>query len=332
MHKKSASSPFTGPSVFPHNYDFDPAYGMDLEQLLAIAPPEPPADFAAFWARRYAAALTVAPRPRIQAGGEMLKGHVVHELRYASTGGVEIGGWLLLPEDGKVSRGLVIGHGYDGRAAPDEPLAVAETALLFPCFRGLGCSPLANVSHHPYCHVLHDIQDRERYILGGCVEDLWLAVSVLLELFPAASGRIGYSGVSFGGGIGALAAPWDRRIQRLHLQVPTFGHQALRLTLPCVGSGEAVRAFQRHHRFNIMETLAYYDAASAMKYLCIPALVAAARFDPAVPPPGQFAIYNAIPEKLRRLFVLDAGHFDYPGQEQQMREMNWELADFFMEP
>lgn len=320
-----------GSGTFTHGYAFDPGYGMDLEQLLAVQPPQPPADFAAFWERRYAAALTTATRPRVMDGGWSLNGHAVHDLRYFSTDGVEIGGWLLIPADGKVSRGIVIGHGYGGRDAPDEPLDVAAAALLFPCFRGMGRSRLANVSSNPYYHVLHDIQDRERYILGGCVEDLWMAVSALLDLFPAVSGRIGYSGNSFGGGIGAMAAPWDRRIGRLHLQAPTFGHQALRLTLPCIGSGESVRNFQRHHDFNTMETLAYYDAATAARCLRIPTLVAAARFDPVVPPPGQFAIYNAIPENLRRLFVLDAGHFDYPGQAQQMREMNRQLAGFFME-
>lgn len=317
--------------MFDHDYDFDPAYGMDLSQLLSIDSPEPPADFATFWDRRYVAALSVVPRPRIQTDGRVMKGHVVHDLHYLSTGGVEIGGWMLIPKEGRVSCGLVIGHGYDGRVAPDEPLDISETAMLFPCFRGLGRSPMAKVSGEPHRHVLHDIEDRDHYILGGCVDDLWLAVSSLLKLFPAVAGRIGYSGVSFGGGIGALAAPWDRRIQRLHLQVPSFGHQGLRMKLPSVGSSESVRVFQRHHAYNVMETLAYYDAAAAARYLRIPTLVAAARFDPAVPPPGQFAIYNAIPDRLRRLFMLDAGHFDYRGQKQQLREMDRELADFFME-
>jgi cephalosporin-C deacetylase len=326
MRNRHNSSTLAG-----HSYDFDPTYGMDLTQLLAIEPPKPSADFAAFWERRYAAALTVKPTPHIQLSDRIQKGYIVHDLRYFSTGGVKIGGWLLTPANGKISRGLVIGHGYAGREAPDVPLSVKDTAMLFPCFRGLGCSPAVGVSQNPYYHVLHDIQDRERYILGGCVEDLWLAVSALLELFPQLASRIGYSGSSFGGGIGALASPWDSRIGRLHLEVPTFGHQALRLTLPCIGSGESVRAFCRQHDFNIMETLAYYDAASAVQYLRIPVLVAAARFDPVVPPPGQFAIYNAIPEKLRRLFVLEAGHVDYPGKQLQMREMNRELVNFFME-
>jgi cephalosporin-C deacetylase len=322
---------FKGCSAFTHDYPFDPSYGMILQQLLAIVPPEPPDDFAAFWKQRYEAALTTAPQPHIEPNGSNMGGYVVHDLSYTSTGGVEIGGWLLIPADGKVSRGLVIGHGYGGRDAPDEPLAMTETAILFPCFRGMGRSPMGNVSQEPYYHVLHDIQDRNHYILGGCVDDLWLAVSVLLALFPQVSGRVGFSGISFAGGIGSLAAAWDSRIQRLHLHVPTFGHHALRLTLPCVGSGESVRDFQRQHDFNLMETLAYYDAAAAASFLRIPTLVAAALFDPAVPPPGQFAIYNAIPENLRHLFLLEAGHFDYPRQQQQIDEMNHELARFLME-
>ena len=305
---------------------------MDLAQLLTIDAPPPPADFSDFWQQRHAAALTLPPRPRIKPCGGHYLHHVVYELRFASTDAVEIGGWLLVPKDGRVRRGIVFGHGYGGCAMPEELLSVDEAVLLFPCFRGIGHSPVAGVSPDPNFHVLHNIQDRQRYILGGCVEDLWLAVSALLELFPEVAGQVAYSGISFGGGIGALAVPWDARIGRLHLQVPTFGHQALRLTLPSIGSGESVRNFQRRCGFHVIDTLAYYDAASAARYLGIPALVALALFDPVVPPPGQFAIFNAIAESLKRLFVLQAGHFDYPGQQQELRKMHREVASFFMEP
>jgi cephalosporin-C deacetylase len=326
----SVSLMFTSP--FSHSYDFDPAYGMDLAQLLAIAPPVPPEDFSAFWQHRYAAALTVDCSPKIHPTIQTLAGYACFDLSYQSTDGVQIGGWLLMPESGRIRRGVVIGHGYAGRDRPEVLPNLSGAALLFPCFRGLSRSPVAGVSSNALFHVLHNIQDRQRYILGGCVEDLWLGVSALLQLFPQVAGQVSYMGVSFGGGIGALAAPWDARINRLHLHVPTFGDHPLRLTLPCVGSGEAVRKFQRQHNFNVMETLAYYDAASAARHLAIPALVAPALFDPAVPPPGQFAIYNAIPESLRRLYILPAGHFDYPGQPTQCSELKREAADFFMQP
>ena len=55
-----------------------------------------------------------------------------------------------------------------------------------------------------------------------------------------AARRLDYMGISFGGGIGALALPWDERFHRAHLNVPSFGHHPLRLTLPepdTTGSG-----------------------------------------------------------------------------------------------
>lgn len=309
-----------------HAYPFDPTYGYTLEEFLRIEPPEPPADFAAFWQARYDRAAAVRPEPRL--------GHVVEQHRYAmrdlsfqSTGGFTIGGWVLAPLDRPIHRGLVVGHGYGGRDGPDFHLPVEDCALLFPCFRGLSRSRAPGVSAAPEWHVLHDIQDRNRYILGGCVEDLWLSVTVLEELFPETRGHIGYLGISFGGGIGALALPWDSRIRRAHLNVPTFGHMPLRLSLPTLGSGAAVSYYQRRHG-NAIDTLRYYDAATAARFSAIPVHVAAARFDPFVAPPGQFAVYNALPEP-KRLFVLDAGHCEYPGQAEQERQLWSDLRTFF---
>lgn len=105
--------------------------------------------------------------------------------------------------------------------------------------------------------MLHDIHLRERYILGGCVADLWTGISALLQIHGELLGGIGYMGISFGGGIGALALPWERRIARAHLNVPTFGHQPLRLRLPTVGSGAAVQGFARRH-LHVAETLAFF--------------------------------------------------------------------------
>ena len=72
---------------------------------------------------------------------------------------------------------------------PDLDLPVSRTALLFPCFRGLSRSARPPVSQDPNWHVLHDLDKRDRYIIGGCVDDLWLAVSVLLILYPWLMGR-----------------------------------------------------------------------------------------------------------------------------------------------
>jgi cephalosporin-C deacetylase len=152
-----------------------------------------------------------------------------------------------------------------------------------------------------------------------CVADTWCAITALTELVPEAGARIGYTGGSFGGGIGALALPWDDRVATACLVVPTFGNHPLRLTLPCIGSGEAVRHHAAQHP-EIVSVLRYFDAATAARFINIPTHVGLALADPAVPPPGQFAIYNALAGPKER-FILTAGHLEYPGMEAEYAQL-----------
>jgi len=309
-------------------YGFDPAYGYSLMQLMGIKPPQEPKDFDGFWQVRYQRALALDPRPYIRLIESDRSGWQVFEISYTSTDNFPIRGWLLLPVSGVIKRGFIIGHGYGGRTEPDFHLPFTEAALLFPCFRGLALSARHGISNEPYWHVLHDIDRVDRYILGGCVEDVWLAVSALLKLFPQLIGHLGYLGISFAGGIGALALAWEQRIARAHLNAPTFGHQPLRLRFPTQGSAHSVQQFYRSHKKQTLKVLRYYDAATAAKRIVQPVHCACAKFDPCVAPPGQFAIYNAIPGE-KQLFVLDAGHYNYSGQQRQERELLDELDIFF---
>lgn len=312
---------------FPHGYHFDPTYGYTLERLLQVGCPDEPGDFAEFWQARYRRALDIHPQPWRNRQHDWHPDYEVYDCGYRSTDDFPIGGWLLVPKHGPVRRGVVVGHGYGGRDGPDVHLPISGAAFLFPCFRGISRSRRWPISDNPAYHVLHDIDKRDRYILGGCVEDLWLAVSALTELFPQVAGHVGYLGMSFGGGIGALALPWESRVQLAHFNVPTFGHAPLRLQLPTLGSGEAVQGFERRHG-HVLDTLRYYDAACAARRIAIPVQVAAALFDPVVPPPGQFAVYNALAGP-KQLFVLEAGHFDYPRRAEQERQLLDVLTTFF---
>lgn len=312
-----------------HDYPFDPTYGLQLDALCALRPPKGPPGLETFWRKRYDHALSVDPRPRLDPSGTCHPDWVVHDLSYTSTDDFPIGGWLLVPRSGTVRRGLVVGHGYGGRDQPDFDIPVSETVVLFPCFRGLSRSSRPPISSDPAWHILHDIDKQDRYILGGCVEDLWLAVSVLEILYPGIAGRIGYSGTSFGGGIGALAIPFDPRIDRGHLAVPTFGNMPLWLTLPTTGSGNAVQRYSRAHP-DTVETLALFDAATVASRIEKPMLVAVARFDPVVAPPCQFSIANALMTSDRHeTVILDAGHFDYAGSGEQHALLSEKMRQFF---
>lgn len=314
--------------MFHHTYSFDPTYGYDLSALLAVNTPVEPEGFDRFWRDLYTRARSVSTRPVLHEIPSPHSAVRVFEVEFNSLDAVRIKGWLTRPRVGIVERGIVISHGYGGREGPDFHYPFDRAAMLFPCARGLSRSAQIGIPDSPDRHVLHGIEQRELYVHGGCAADtVWCAASVLLELFPATARCLSYLGVSFGGGIGALALPWDSRFHRAHLNVPSFGNHPLRLTLPCVGSGEAVRCYQRQTG-RALATLGYFDAATAARYLRIPLHCALARFDPAVPPPGQFAIYNAA-SGLKELYVLQAGHFDHPGTAIEERRLLDAIAYFF---
>jgi len=311
-----------------NGYGFDPSYGYSLDRLLSVGCPKPPKDFLAFWQQRYQQALRIAPLPKITFINTDKSGWQIFHISYTSTNQRLIRCWLMLPTHGVVKRGFVIGHGYGGRTAPDFHLPFQDSALLFPCFRGLGLSHEADISPDPFWHVRHHIEDADQYVLGGCAEDIWLATSTLLNLFPYLSGHLGYLGISFAGGIGALALAVEQRIARAHFNVPTFGNQPLRLRLPSQGSASSVQQYYCGHKKQTLKVLRYYDAATAAQHITLPVHCACATFDPCVAPPGQFAIYNALPGE-KQLFVLEAGHYNYPNQAQQQDQLINELAAFF---
>jgi cephalosporin-C deacetylase len=309
-------------------YNFDPTYGYSLEQLLKVNPPKEPKDFDNFWQQRYQKALTINPQPQTMIISEDKQGWRVFEISYLSTDNFPIRGWLMVPTSGVINRGFIVGHGYGGRDGPDYHLPFKDAALLFPCSRGLALSAQPSISSEPCWHVLHNINQKDRYILGGCVEDIWLAVTAMLSLFPGLAGHLGYLGISFGGGIGALALAWESRISRGHLNVPSFGHHPLRLRLATNGSAHSVQQYYCTHKKQTLNVLRYYDAALAAKRITMPMHCACAKFDPCVAPPGQFAIYNALPEE-KQLFILEAGHHNYSNQVQQEDELINQLDAFF---
>lgn len=307
----------------------DPSHRYDLSALLAVDAPPAPDGFADFWRNCFEKSQQLDPLPNLKHTGQTVGGFELFDLTFQSTNGVMISGWVLIPPEKPVNKVIIVGHGYGGCDAPNGSVPLLDCAYVYLCYRGLGRSRIDGIPEAPNYHVLYNILDRDQYIIRGCVEDTWLAASAATALFPSAKGHIGFMGISFSGGIGALALPWDTRIQKAHLEVPTFGHQRLRVTLPSLGSAGAVQGFYAHHS-EVLNTLDFYDAAIAARYSKIPVHIAAALADGYVAPPGQFAIYNSLND-MRDLFVLEKGHAQYANAEQQQADLRNKLTKFFAE-
>lgn len=301
----------------------DASYGWPTAKLLQPQPlPEAPSDFLAFWHDAYAEAEALPPSLRLDSELDvppaLATTHRLHRGSFTSTDGVRVGCFVLLPLDGQPTMNLTVGHGYGGRAYPelDEGIVAATDAVILPVTRGLPeLSITPGIPSEAWGHVLHGIESPSTYVLRGCIQDLWRASAELDHLVGTRPRT--YQGVSFGGGTGALAL-LGGNYARAALHVPTFGNHPLRVTLPCVGSGGAVASYVQEHP-EALDVLAYFDAATAASHVTTPTMVGAALWDPAVPPPGQFAVYHALAGP-KELVVTGCGHTDYPGaQEEESR-------------
>lgn len=308
--------------------NIDPFGTYNLEDLLKVSINKPPKDFDTFWQEAYRHILTLNPQANVQDTGEVHSHWKILRVSFVSTNSVTICGWLLVPKQGEVKRAFVVGHGYAGREGPDFDLPFPDAVIFFPCSRGISLSAVAPYSQDPYWHVIHDIDKKQQYIIRGCVEDVWLSVSVLENLYPQLVGKIGLLGISFSGGVGTLALAQDTRIAKAHFNVPTFGHYNLRLRIATHGSGKSIQDFFKREPFTLLRTLRYYDAAYAAENIKVPVHMALALRDSVVTPPGQFAIFNQVKSK-KHLYLLEAGHDSYPNQAQQNTELKQELATFF---
>lgn len=281
------------------------------ELLTPTGPIAEPADFDEFWQRTFD---EYGGGPVAWRVAKHLSGTPTHrasELRFDSSAGEESAAYLMTPRDpSAIRRGLVVGHGYGGRTGPDADRVPVDTAAIFPCAPGTHAATASRFPALPSDHVRAGLSHQNTYSHRFAAADVWRAATVLLEAVPAAATALDFSGSSFGGGIGALALPWDPRFRRAALDVPSFGHHEIRLSRRSTGSGEAVRQHLGHHP-EARRVLDYFDAAISARRLRIPTQVVAAVLDPMVDPRGQFAVYHALAGP-RRLSVRANGHLDGP--------------------
>lgn len=306
--------------TFPAPYDewfpdaaFDGSYGFTLEALRAVAPVPPQESFAEQWRTWRAEARAVSAAPTILAVDD-IDGRSVSLIDHSGADGTRLRAWYVAPRGSAASAGIVHSHGYGGREAIDLHRVPDDVAAVFPVARGLGSlNTDVGAPEARDAHVLTGLDDPDRHVIGLCARDLWLAADALVE--QVGEVPLYFIGESFGGGIGALALPWDERFVGATLVVPTFGQYDERLAVPCLGSGEYQRQWVLSHP-EAREQLRWFDASTAALHLRIPTRVEAALWDQFVPPQGQFSIANAVPDALLELAVLPAGHAEYPGLEQ----------------
>lgn len=313
------------------DYRIEAAYQTESDLLRVRPPATEPVDFDAFWRSTHKRAMEINPRPTYRRIWSPDADISVYEVEFVSAAGERIGGWMTIPHRPKAA--IVVGHGYMGRTWFEMQYSRRGFATLFPCIRGFHRSASQTIPWEKMDHVRHGIEHRDSYVLRDCVADLWLAATVLLDFLSGTGGGdpfpLFYIGGSFCGGLGALMLPWDDRFTAAYLKHPTFGHHPIRVQIPSAGSSESVRQYALDHP-EVLNVLAYYDAATAATRVAIPTLCAPALSDPKVTPAGQFAVANALQRS--ELFVLPVGHSaGPPGYDKTLQTLTERVFSFFEE-
>jgi len=293
-----------------HDLPFDPTCGFSTERLREVNPdlPEPP-DFDDFWRRTHLQSQETDLEMELVRLDSDKVGFKVYKVFYKVFPDYRAGGWAVVPDDTRgVTSAMICGHGYGGREGVEWGAERADRIVFFSCAPGFQISADPRLPlNESWKHVLHGIETKESYILRSCAATLWRAVDVVERLAGGKPLPCHYVGWSFGGGIGALMLPWERRFVSAELGQPTFSWHPLRLRHESRGSAEAVR---RHFplRPEILRTLQYYEAVTSIRRVRVPVVFAVSLFDPAVAPPGQYAVANACPAP-KRISEFLTGHF-----------------------
>lgn len=306
--------------MIEHNYPFDPYNGKSQEELLKITAPAEPEGFCRFWEDNYRLVMDFPLDYHIETElWSPVETDTIYRVRVKNFDGVEFVVFIARPENS--AGGLVIGQGYGNPSTP--PSSDYGLTTCFANVRGLGASQCKEIPWQPAQHVIHGIESKETYILRGVIADQWMAVRVMLDMFPDCAENLHYYGGSMGGGMGALLLPWDDRFKTGFLNIPTFGSE-IRFDYQSVGSGEACRKYVKEHP-EALDVLRYFDASLAAKYIRIPVCCTPALFDPCVAPVGQFSIANSIPEEYKTLYIRETGHFDPTERDKEVfeKEIAW---------
>ena len=276
------------------------------KQLLAIRGEEPVQGFEEFWRKQYERAVNCKLDYTVE--GEVWSPYSnikIYRVSFISCDGFKIGMWVSRPE--KSCGGHINIHGYTNEIRPHAPQDLSLSTAV-PCVPGLGISMCKEVPWQLQYHAAYGFEDPEKYVIISGVRNIWMSISILIDMFPDVKDNITCSGGSLGGAMGALSVPWDARIKAAELSVPTLGGRIMMEYLGKPTDPSYVRAMKAQESESNMRTFDLCNAASAARYIRVPVLVTPAICDNNVPPPGQFAVANSIPEECRILRIREVGH------------------------
>lgn len=168
-----------------------------------------------------------------------------------------------------------------------------------------------------------NLDDRERFyykrVITGCVRAI-----DFIEQLPQFNGCLATFGSSQGGGLSIITAGIDPRVNALVSYYPALSDMA-GYTKGRAGGWPHTLKDKKYHKPEIINTIAYFDAASFAREIKVPGFYTFGYNDMVCPPTTTYSVYNVINAPKELMITETTEHYAYA--EQHAATWKW-VMDF----
>jgi len=272
-----------------------------------------PADFDSFWQTTKNELATVKPQFKMTEKTEQeTENRKVYLIEMRSLDNITVRGWLTIPKTTIRNRRFTTLLALPGYQVDLKPMLGEDNdiAIITLNVRGQGNSRDVIHPKRPD-YISLNAEDKNKYVLRGAIMDCIRTIDFIYSRPELDPKRIEVSGGSLGGFLAAAVAGLDNRVQLVSSQNPILSDIR---NLP---NQEDWPMYDLHKyagekgiKFDkVLDNLDYFDIKNFAQNIQTPILLGIGLLDHLAPPNNEYAFYNLIPGKYRRIMVFkDLGH------------------------
>lgn len=278
-----------------------------------VAPPDPVADFDAFWSRTLAELAATPPRFVVRRDEEhCTPRHEVFTVEMTSLGGIVVRGWYVTPKASGRYPAILHLQGYSVAMRPEWFRQDDDVIRFGLDIRGHGRSAdVVNPGFGLPGYVGYGVEDADRYVYRGAYMDVGRALEFLASRPEVDPSRIAVEGMSQGGGLTfAAAALFPDRVAAAAAGVPFLSAFTDHIRIRRIYA-EEMRAHLKENGGawrDLLRTMNLIDIRNLAPRIRCPVFLAAALRDDDCPPHIGFAAYNNVPGAKEFILLPEDGH------------------------
>lgn len=283
---------------------------FDPEKIIPALPE--PDDFKSFWDDALLESRTF-PAVKTEFTGRNSLGCRIYNITIPVPGGVVRGFLSYPPEKGKYPVIIQVpgaGAGMSGNPASDKEFIWLSLNVhqydpenCQQEYKKLCAASHAKIAYSGWGAYIYDgAEYRKNSYYYRVLLGISRAVDYVASLPEAIPEKIGYCGVSQGGGIGLMLAGLNKKISAITVGIPAFCDHGAFQKKRAEAWPEYGKFFRSKNKQSFSEVL-YFDAANFSRYINCPVRITAGMKDTLCPLPAVLAAWSVIPSCDKRLFM-----------------------------